>query len=156
MRQHCRLSKKESIIVHSKRVVTLFILIFASVYSLERELKNCGVSCSGQKKKKKKAVMLRKMNKMFFFLASIFSLFITSRRLSRLSWRPGLSLVGVIRAIKLDRPQVEDYCLLDVVHHCQTVTVAKYHSGDWQQSKEEVGRKGGVKVFKTRITESYS
>lgn len=100
--------------------------------------------------------MLRKMNKMFFFLASIFSLFITSRRLSRLSWRPGLSLVGVIRAIKLDRPQVEDYCLLDVVHHCQTVTVAKYHSGDWQQSKEEVGRKGGVKVLKTRITESYS
>lgn len=55
-------------------------------------------------------------------------LLITSRGLSCLSWRAGLSLVGVIRAVKLDRPQVEHHCLLDIVYHRQTVTVAKHHT----------------------------
>lgn len=65
-----------------------------------------------------------------FFLLLFIPFLITSRGLSCLPWRAGLSLVGVIGAVELHRPQVEHHRLLDVVHHCQTVTVAKHHTGE--------------------------
>lgn len=85
-------------------------------------------------------------------MSFISRLLITSRGLTCLSWRAGLSLVGVIGAIKLDRPQVEHHRLLDVVHHRQTITVAKHHTGGvwgmggWQSQ----GGRGGKKIENKR------
>lgn len=84
---------------------------------------------------------------LFLYFFSFF--FFTSRRLPCLPGRARLSLVGVIWAVKLHRPQVEHHRFLDVVHHRQTVTIAKHNTGggrgiqsqDWiqedQQQKEK-------------------
>ena len=84
-------------------------------------------------------------------MSFISRLLITSRGLTCLSWRAGLSLVGVIGAVKLDRPQVEHHRLLDVVHHRQTITVAKHHTGGggWYRRMAESRRKGGKQSRKT-------
>lgn len=55
------------------------------------------------------------------------SLTITSGRLACLAWRARLSLVGIVRPIQLHCPQVQQHCLLEVVHHRQTITVPKHN-----------------------------
>lgn len=78
------------------------------------------------------SVMARNPKFLLFFpfiVSFLFTFLFTSRGLSCLSWRAGLSLVGVIGAIKLNRSQVEHHCLLDIVHYRQTITVAKNNTG---------------------------
>lgn len=53
---------------------------------------------------------------------------LTSRGLSLFAWGARLPLVGVGRAVKLRRADVEEQSFLEVVHHSQTATVPKHHT----------------------------
>lgn len=84
--------------------------------------------------------LLKMITSPFMFLNRCDHSVITSRGLSRLSWRTGLSLVRVVGAVQLDRPQVEHNGLLYVVYHRQTVTVAEHHP---EEGVTEPGRRRG-------------
>lgn len=54
---------------------------------------------------------------------------LTSRGLPWVTWGAWLSLARVGRAVQLRRAHVEQQGFLEVVHHSQTVTVSKHHTG---------------------------